>query len=420
MRIRGSSINSMCAFAGAFLQKYLVYLVASIVMSLLCETVAARNPLTGGPRYLKLGGEIQISEPEHLIDLMDPGNANDAWVAGARIRVMCNINMAAVGALVTDAPDLSRDLNGSGVLANIGGTQIGNNASPFLGTFDGGGYVISGLVLTGNGNTAVPLDTADGMFGVVGTAGAAAPGNVISNVILEAPFVGGAATDVGCLIGRLNNGTIFRCCILGPGFIFVGGGIPANWGCGGLVGQINQVFPSVATVNECFTQSFSVFGPTDVGGLVGRMSGGTISNSYAIGHIVVGVPGGTNPVNVGGFVGLNNLGVITSCYTDCGAPVGGPPGSNRGAFAGLWNWANALVVANFCDIADGPATNLITPAIGAPDAGVPVGPPPTAAANPVSAAALRQVGTYTPAWWGLGSAWVLPAGLTPRLLWRPF
>jgi hypothetical protein len=400
----------------------MLYLITFLVLGLLCETVLARGPGNGPPRRYKIvGGVIQISEPEHLIDLMDPANAAEAWGPNAEIRLMCNINMAGIP-LIPNVPDTSRLLGSTGT-AVIGGTQIGNTTTPFRGTFDGDGYVIQNLAILGDGNQNAVPDDADGLFGVVGVVGApalAAPGHVISNVILRNPWIVGSATDIGCLVGRLNNGTIYQCCVLGPGGVLASGG-GVNFGVGGLVGQINEVGPSFAVVDECFAQGFNVIGPDDVGGLVGRMNGGLVENSYAIGHFVIGALGGLQTPDLGGFVGFNNFGVITACYADCAAPVlPAPVQANVGAFAGSWNWVNALVVANFCDVADGPATNLLTPAIGAPDLNVPLGPSPTAAANAVPAASLTVASTYTTAWWGVGSAWVLPSGLTPRLAWRPF
>ena len=169
---------------------------------------------------------------------------------------------------------LVNDINASGI---EGFEPIGDEEERFTGSFDGDGYVISGLTVNSSDDEHV------GFFGYVGSDG------TITNVGLEdTDVIGGEST--GGIVGR-NEGEVSRS--------HATGSVEGTDNVGGLVGR------NVGSISESYA-SASVVGGDRVGGLVGR-SVGSISESYSIGS-VEGVSG------VGGAVG-SNVGEITDSYT---------------------------------------------------------------------------------------------------------
>jgi len=137
----------------------------------------------------------------------------------------------------------------------LGFRPIGNDITPFTGSFDGNNYTISNLFIDR------PTTTDVGLFGYV-------DGASFSNVVLENVDISG------------GNFT------------------------GGLVGMINS-----SSVDECFA-SGSVIGSTNVGGLGGLLTGSTsISNSYATNSV-------SGSSSVGGLVGGAYYGTINNCFYD--------------------------------------------------------------------------------------------------------
>ena len=221
-------------------------------------------------------------------------------------------DMQSIGANVTDWGKhflLTADID----LSAYTGTEfniIGNYSDPFSGVFDANGHTISNFSFnTGSGVNI-------GLFGYVYGADA-----VIKDLTSITPDVNAAgySRNVGCLVGRLEYGTVTGCGVQGgsiTGGIRVGGLVGENW-----YGTISTCY-SLASVSEGFS----------VGGLVGFNYGGLItSNCYSAGSV-------SGMYGVGGLVGNNMYGTIKNCYstsstsgTNCG--VGGLVGSNRG----YWN-----------------------------------------------------------------------------------
>ena len=156
----------------------------------------------------------------------------------------------------------------------------------FRGTFDGDGYVVSGLYISNSYSY-------QGLFGQVG--------GTIKNLGVEAFYVKGGNSISGCvggLVGVLNNGgTVSNS--------YATGNVEGNNVVGGLVGSNNggTITNSYATGN--------VQGNEHVGGLVGSDSyyGSSINYSYATGNV-------KGNKYVGGLVGSNNYGssIITNSY----------------------------------------------------------------------------------------------------------
>ncbi len=186
---------------------------------------------------------------------------------------------------------LANDIDASGTTtwnSGAGFVPIGNNSSPFSGSFDGNGHIISGLYINSTNNSYV------GLFGYTGA------GATISNLGLTTVQIGGtkgsSANYAGGLVGY-NTGSISNCYSTGT----VTG---ASTTAGGL---------------ENYT-----------GGLAGYNNGGSISNSYSTAAVTGGAAGANSDNYVGGLVGANdgglvaggNAGSITNCYST-GTVTGG-------------------------------------------------------------------------------------------------
>ncbi|MDK9726386.1 MAG: YDG domain-containing protein [Sterolibacteriaceae bacterium MAG5] len=212
--------------------------------------------------------------------------------------------------------------NGSG--GYYGFVPVGNNVTKFTGAFDGLGHAIDGLTVNRPGDTYV------GLFGM--------SQGVVRNVGMTSCDITGDWI-IGGLIGENHTGTISN--------VYVTGRVRSNAGrhAGGLVGANDPLGTvsnsySTATVNGYLfvgglvgsnsgtvSSAYStgaVSGSGLVGGLVGYTSGGTISNSYAIGS-ATGSGGGTT--GVGGLVGYNSGGGTVSKSYATGA-VSGPHASD--------------------------------------------------------------------------------------------
>lgn len=130
----------------------------------------------------------------------------------------------------------------------------------FTDLFEGQGYTINGLSISGSG-----------FFGTL--ANGAKVNDLILTDISVANTATGATDATGLLVGTLNAGaTLTNCHILGTS------AVTGSEKTGGLVGE------SAGTINR--SSSFaSVTGTTFVGGLVGNATAGIISNSFAKGWV---------------------------------------------------------------------------------------------------------------------------------------
>jgi len=213
---------------------------------------------------------------------------------------------------------------------------IGDAINSFQGSYDGGGFEISGLTISRPG-----VDYS-GLFGIINGNGE------VRNVGFSGDVTGGSAT--GGLVGSLRGSAAVRNSYA-TGTVTASGAGPFG-SIGGLVGQVNAtnsvISGSFATGNvsaangsfvgglvgsflasgtDTISNSYAtgtVTGVSEVGGLVGRVSGApaVLSNTYAIGSV-------TGTSDVGGLIGeaasatASNL---TASYwnTDSG------PGSSAG------------------------------------------------------------------------------------------
>lgn len=178
-------------------------------------------------------------------------------------------------------------------------TPVGTEGSPYTGTFDGQGHVISGITIH---QTAIDYV---GLFGYVGSAGA------VKNVALEGASVYSQQNYVGAVAGY-NDGVI-TCCYVADsnvaGIRYVGGFV--GWNSGVVMG--------------CYVTDSSVMGSEGgIGGFVGHVSQGTVASCYTSATNVIA---GTTNAGYGGlFVGNHNGYNIVACYYD----------SSNSIFNGEW------------------------------------------------------------------------------------
>jgi hypothetical protein len=158
-------------------------------------------------------------------------------------------------------------------------TPIGSYANQFTGSYDGGGYSISGLSITG------ATGDSQGLFGVIGT------GGTVKNLALTVNISGNDFWYGG--VAGYNSGTVLNC--------YVAGSVAGNYSIGGVVG-----FNEGGTVRNCHS-SASVTGTGNFAGGVVGVNEGTVRNCYATGSVACNE-------GVGGVTGRNNgSGTVQNC-----------------------------------------------------------------------------------------------------------
>mgnify|MGYP004656015849 FL=1 len=228
--------------------------------------------------------------------------------------------------LITDGSEfvLGGNIDLSDYSSGNGWTAIGTDWYTFASSFDGNGYKISNLKISGTQDM-------QGLFYGLDN------GGTIKNVSLENADVSGGSS-VGALVGSVTRGTINNCnasgSVTGTGFntggllgsytypanlenCYANVDVKGNDSVGGLVGNAGS-----NTIKKCFATG-NVTGSADrVGGLVGAAYNTNIENCYATGKI-----SGTS--SVGGLVGIGrNIAdsYATGKVTGAGANVGGLAG----------------------------------------------------------------------------------------------
>jgi filamentous hemagglutinin family protein len=184
--------------------------------------------------------------------------------------------------------------------AGAGFIPVGNNSTPYSGTFNGNNYTISNLFIN------LPTTDNVGLFGY--TSGA-----VIENIgLLNVNITG--QNNTGSLVGNNEAGSIVDS--------YANGSVSGSGNqVGGFVGYDNS-----SSIADSYANSI-VSGSTSVGGLVGAVDISSIVNSYATGS-VSGVD------DVGGLVGTNSSSdSITNSYatgnvSGSGSQIGGLVGES--------------------------------------------------------------------------------------------
>ncbi|MET0267584.1 MAG: YDG domain-containing protein, partial [Duganella sp.] len=219
--------------------------------------------------------------------------------------------------------NLGNDIDASGSArwnSALGFKPLGSTGGGFGGVFDGGNHLVSGLAINRPGETGVGLfaalgngsirnlsvsGTVRGAVNVGGVVGTASIGTVIDNVRSAVDVSG--VTKVGGLVGE--NGAA----ITGSG---ASGAVNASGAiAGGLVGDNAGGAISVSYAGG------NVRGGASVGGLAGRNRdtgsiAGTISNAYASGNVSANLADNTvTHSDMGGLIGELQGGSVSNVYS---------------------------------------------------------------------------------------------------------
>ncbi|MGU7784559.1 GLUG motif-containing protein [Burkholderia sp. PU8-34] len=188
-----------------------------------------------------------------------------------------------------------------------GFVPIGDQTTPFSGTFNGAGHAVNDLVINRPSQNYVGLfGYSSGTVMNVGIAnGVVTGGNyvggllginegTVTNAYATGSVSGGSSSeDIGGLVG-VNGGTM--------GKVYATASVSGGSAVGGLVGWSSDP----GTVSDAYATG-SVSGTSYVGGLVGFNYGtGAVSNSYATGSV-------NGNIRVGGLIG-ENWGAVTDVY----------------------------------------------------------------------------------------------------------
>ena len=185
-----------------------------------------------------------------------------------------------------DLDNIRNNLNGKYILMDdidlssfSNWDPIGNDSIHFTGTLEGNGFVIENLTINRSNGSDI------GLFGYIDNA-------EIRNIGLENINIIGHSS-VGGLVGTQTSGTISNC--------YTNGTLQARTGlfCGGLAGY------NTGTITDSYSKVSITSGKYDVGGLVGYNKG-TITNSFSSGVI-------NGDSSVGGLVG-DNTGIVSNCH----------------------------------------------------------------------------------------------------------
>ena len=213
-------------------------------------------------------------------------------------------------------------------------TPIGTDAAPFTGRFDGAGFTVSGLSISG-------ATSASGLFGVVRGASASDTARIVNLRITGASISGQA--QVGVLAGVAEFATISD--------VTVAGSVSGTSQVGGLVGQLGANAKG-STLSGSSSSAMVTATGVDAGGLIGYLfSGSSITSSSASGTVT------TTQANVGGLVGLADGGItsssasgtVNSTINSGNANAGGLVGSSSSTITG--SSANGAIDANVVNTA---------------------------------------------------------------------
>ena len=159
-----------------------------------------------------------------------------------------------------------------------GFNPIGSQGDPFTGTFNGQGFAIDALFINKPANII-------GLFAAIDTT------STVSNLDLTNVDIVGL-NNVGGLTGINNQGVVNS--------VTVSGSVEGQTDVGGLIGAMSGDNAEVTNSNV----DVEVLGAQEIGGLVGFMSTGLVSNVYSLGTVTA-----TN-ASVGGLVGVMSGGSI--------------------------------------------------------------------------------------------------------------
>ncbi len=209
--------------------------------------------------------------------------------------------------------------------SGAGWIAIGAEANGiFSGSYDGQGFVISNLYINN------PSGTFYGLFGYCMN-NATIKNLGVTNVSIT------AGDEVGGLAGYMDVGGIVSDC-------YVTGVVSSS--STGIVGALlGEAFD--ATITNCYAEC-TISEGAKAGGLIGMLSGGSLSNSYASGSITA-----SQASYIGGLIGgiQNSEGNINSCYSSSAITINGEYAGGKsftGGFIG-YIYQNALSAVTISD-----------------------------------------------------------------------
>ena len=201
---------------------------------------------------------------------------------------------------------LSADID----LVGINWTPIGTDSKPFRGYFDGQGHVVKGLKVDMSNGSG---DIYAGLFGYV-------VDGTIQNLGVELSEDGIKAGSTyravyaGGIVGKITGygaATIRNCYVTGSGTVKITE--KSTQGilyAGGIAGYVNKV-SGAGTRSVTLTHCYATVDVTGLvyytGGIVGQLSGGTLSFTYATGTVTGGSKG-----SAGGICGYSFGGSLTN------------------------------------------------------------------------------------------------------------
>lgn len=212
----------------------------------------------------------------------------------------------------------------------------GDVSTPFRGTFDGCGNVISGLKIAGELDGKINL----GLFGVIDA-------GTVENLEIQCDQVRGA-DRVGILAGTVKNGAVIRNVTV-SGYVYSkhdAGGIAAvlcGSGKGTTAGTQVEESDGSVIVENCRAESISMNGTGNdsaAGGIAGRAE-----KAYLVDNAVITQNGAADRIQgkgyVGGIVGVMNLSGIYNSYVN--GTIGGNASRAVGGIVGKYESGNLIL-----------------------------------------------------------------------------
>jgi hypothetical protein len=207
--------------------------------------------------------------------------------------------------------------------ANSGFTPIGTVAVPFNGTFDGLGYIVSGLTIN------LPATADVGLFGSTGTASTIQNVGLIGRSVIGLSSAGGlVGSNTGTISNSYNTGSVTGGSSLGGLMGSNTGTVSNSSGTGNVSGTSSLgglMGSNTGTVSYSYATG-NVNGTSSLGGLMGSNTG-AVSNSYATGNV-------TGTSSLGGLMGSSTTGPVSNSYATGNVSgttsVGGLMGSSTG------------------------------------------------------------------------------------------
>ncbi len=205
------------------------------------------------------------------------GNAQELlWFAG-----VVNGSLTDVAKDTLACAELTADIDLSSVCGEEIGSwnSIGYNGNSYSGIFDGKGYGIKNLYVTGNSTVL-----GQGFFGITNSA-------TISNLSILSGSVNSYGSNIGAVAGNAYKSAIVNC----HNYIPVSGGKFT----GGIVGYTNG-----SSISRCHNEgSINLYSDFGCGGICGATYGATLSYCYNVGKI-------TGKERVGSLVGSHENGAV--------------------------------------------------------------------------------------------------------------